>query len=203
MPRAICCKASLRRCKGGASAKAACSGGASRRFWEEASIRRVLSWPPQRSARALRDCRSPGRFFVRLCVLYGNDRPPIMAYMSLRQAGPMRISATLPLSMSRALFRRPEQRLLFGPIRYLCLGRFGVLPAAVLPAVVAASACRRALAVFAWLPFFFLRRADSVSEGAKRENLSCDKRPAMRTVCHRAFYIILLYHILFKRFCRV
>lgn len=57
----------------------------------------------------------------------------------------MRLSATLPLSMSRALFRRPEQRFLLEPIRYFCLGWFGALPAAVLPAVVAASARLRVL----------------------------------------------------------
>ena len=34
----------------------------------------------------------------------------------------MRLSATLPLSMSRALFRRPEQRLLLELIRYLLFG---------------------------------------------------------------------------------
>ena len=35
LPRAICCKASLRRCKGGASAKAARRDGASRRLEEK------------------------------------------------------------------------------------------------------------------------------------------------------------------------
>lgn len=204
MPRAICCKASLRRCKGGASAKAARSDGASRRLEEKPPYGRAAVLAARRDRPGLCGIAAARAVFsFGYVLLYENDRPPIMAYRSLRQDGPMRLSATLPLSMSRALFRRPEQRFLLEPIRYLLFGplwrvaRCG--PVGGRRRVCAASG----LAVFAWLPFFpFFRRTDSVSEGAKRENLSCDKRPAMRTVCHRAFYIILLYHILFKRFRR-